>query len=90
MQFDVAFFMAVASAPRLKHRAPIGQVRRRVMPLMMGLTLLAPVATVMPPHSAVAAARTSAALAPQSFVAAAVARSGPAVVTLETQRTVAL
>ena len=88
MQFDVAFFMAVASAPRLKHRAPIGQVRRRVMPLMMGLTLLAPVATVMPPRSAVAAARTSAALAPQSFVAAAVARSGPAVVTLETQRTV--
>ena len=66
------------------------RLRRRVMPLVMGLSLLAPVELVMPQRNVHAAPPISAAagLNPQSFVAAAVARSGPAVVTLETQRTV--
>lgn len=47
---------------------------------------LALIPQVLPPAQAASAA--AAALTPQSFVASAVQRSGPAVVTLETQRTV--
>ncbi|QNI56496.1 serine endoprotease/ periplasmic [Synechococcus sp. BIOS-E4-1] len=82
--------MAVAPFISVKEPAPVTRVSRRVLPLMMGLSLVAPVGLVLPQRSVVAAAQVSASagLSAQSFVAAAVAKSGPAVVTLETQRTV--
>ena len=87
--FLIALFMAVAPTISLKNLAPVSRVRRRVLPLMMGLSLAAPAGLVLPQRSALAAPQVpaSAGLAAQSFVAAAVAKSGPAVVTLETQRT---
>ncbi|KZR83465.1 putative serine protease HhoA precursor [Synechococcus sp. MIT S9509] len=89
-QFVVALSMAVAPFISVKEPAPVTRVSRRVLPLMMGLSLVAPVGLVLPQRSVVAAAQVSASagLSAQSFVAAAVAKSGPAVVTLETQRTV--
>ena len=70
--------------------APVIRFRRKVMPLVIGLSLLAPAELLLQQNGAQAAPRlpASAGLKAQSFVAEAVARSGPAVVTLETQRTV--
>lgn len=64
-----------------------------VLPLLMGLTLLAPDVIALPGRDVLAEPRASVPPAsiervPRSFVAEAVARSGPAVVTLETSRTV--
>ena len=89
-KFDLALSMAVAPLSSVKKPAPVTCVSRRVLPLMMGLSFVAPVGLVLPQRSAIAAPQPSASagLASQSFVAAAVAKSGPAVVTLETQRTV--
>ena len=86
----IALSMAVAPTISVKKHAPVSRVRRRVLPLMMGLSLVAPAGLVVPQRSALAAPQVSASagLVAQSFVAAAVAKSGPAVVTLETQRTV--
>ena len=61
---------------------------RVVLPLLMGLTLLAPDVITLPGRQVLAAPRASVERVPRSFVAEAVARSGPAVVTLETSRTV--
>ena len=61
---------------------------RVVLPLLMGLTLLAPDVITLPGSQVLAAPRASVERVPRSFVAEAVARSGPAVVTLETSRTV--
>jgi|TARA_B100000073_G_scaffold327299_1_gene312859 S1-C subfamily serine protease len=82
--------MAVAPLKVSMEPAPFIRFRRQVMPLVMGLSLLAPAELVLQQHGAQAAPRVSASagLTAQSFVAEAVARSGPAVVTLETQRTV--
>lgn len=82
--------MAVAPLKVSMEPAPFIRFRRQVMPLVMGLSLLAPAELVLQPRGAQAAPRVSASagLTAQSFVAEAVARSGPAVVTLETQRTV--
>ena len=90
LKFDVALSMAVASLSSVKEPSPVTCVSRRVLPLMMGLSFVAPVGLVLPHRSAISAPlpSASAGLAAQSFVAAAVAKSGPAVVTLETQRTV--
>ena len=89
-KFVVALCMAVTAFTFDEKKAPVVRLRRQVLPLMMGLSLVAPAGLVLSPRGAWAApqASASAALAPQSFVAAAVAKSGPAVVTLETQRTV--
>ena len=82
--------MAVAPLKVSIKPAPLIRFRRQVIPLVMGLSLLAPAELVLQQHGAQAAPRVpaSAGLTAQSFVAKAVARSGPAVVTLETQRTV--
>jgi len=82
--------MAVAPLKVSMEPAPVIRFRRKVMPLVMGLSLLAPAELLLQQHGAQAAPRVpaSAGLKAQSFVAEAVARSGPAVVTLETQRTV--
>ena len=82
--------MAVAPLQVSIKPAPLIRFRRQVIPLVMGLSLLAPAELVLQQHGAQAAPRVpaSAGLTAQSFVAKAVARSGPAVVTLETQRTV--
>ena len=82
--------MALAPFACEMNPAPLIRLRHRALPLVMGLSLLAPAELVMPLRNAQAAQQVSAAagLKAQSFVAAAVARSGPAVVTLETQRTV--
>ena len=61
---------------------------RTVLPLVMGLTLLAPDVIALPGRNVLAAPSESVERMPRSFVAEAVARSGPAVVTLETSRTV--
>ena len=89
-KFVVALSMAVAPFISVKEPAPVARVSRRFLPLMMGLSLVAPVGLVLPQRNAVVAAQVSASagLSAQSFVAAAVAKSGPAVVTLETERTV--
>ena len=82
--------MAVAPLKVSMEPAPVIRFRRKVMPLVMGLSLLAPAELLLQQNGAQAAPRlpASAGLKAQSFVAEAVARSGPAVVTLETQRTV--
>ena len=82
--------MAVAPLKVSMEPAPVIRFRRKVMPLVMGLSLLAPAELLLQQRGAQAAPRVpaSAGLKAQSFVAEAVARSGPAVVTLETQRTV--
>ena len=82
--------MAVAPLKVSMEPAPVIRFRRKVMPLVIGLSLLAPAELLLQQHGAQAAPRVpaSAGLKAQSFVAEAVARSGPAVVTLETQRTV--
>ncbi len=82
--------MAVAPLKVSMEPAPVIRFRRKVMPLVMGLSLLAPAELLLQQNGAQAAPRVpaSAGLKAQSFVAEAVARSGPAVVTLETQRTV--
>ena len=61
---------------------------RAVLPLVMGLTLLSPDVMTLPGRGALAAQLAPSERVPRSFVAEAVARSGPAVVTLETSRTV--
>ena len=89
--FLITFSMAVAPTSSVKKLAPATRVHRRVLPLMMGLSLVAPVGLVLTQQRSARSAPqvlASAGLAAQSFVAAAVAKSGPAVVTLETQRTV--
>ena len=82
--------MAVAPLKVSMEPAPVIRFRCKVMPLVMGLSLLAPAELLLQQHGTQAAPRVpaSAGLKAQSFVAEAVARSGPAVVTLETQRTV--
>ena len=82
--------MAVAPLKVSMEPAPVIRFRRKVMPLVIGLSLLAPAELLLQQNGAQAAPRlpASAGLKAQSFVAEAVARSGPAVVTLETQRTV--
>jgi len=82
--------MAVAPLKVSMEPAPVIRFRRKVMPLVIGLSLLAPAELLLQQNGAQAAPRVpaSAGLKAQSFVAEAVARSGPAVVTLETQRTV--
>ncbi len=82
--------MALAPLACEMDPAPMIRLQRRVMPLVMGLSLVAPVELLSPQRNVHAAPPVSAPArqTKQSFVAAAVARSGPAVVTLETQRTV--
>ena len=82
--------MVVAPLKVSMEPAPVIRFRRKVMPLVIGLSLLAPAELLLQQNGAQAAPRlpASAGLKAQSFVAEAVARSGPAVVTLETQRTV--
>ena len=82
--------MALAPLACEMDPAPMIRLQRRVMPLVMGLSLVAPVELLSPQRNVHAAPSVSAPArqTKQSFVAAAVARSGPAVVTLETQRTV--
>jgi S1-C subfamily serine protease len=60
-------------------------VSNSLLPLVCAGALTFPGMLMQPPR---AFAATAPAVAPKSFVAQAVARSGPAVVTLETQRTV--
>ena len=82
--------MALAPLACEMDPAPMIRLQRRVMPLVMGLSLVAPVELLSLQRNVHAAPSVSAPArqTKQSFVAAAVARSGPAVVTLETQRTV--
>ena len=82
--------MALAPLACEMDPAPMIRLQRHVMPLVMGLSLAAPVELLSPQRNVHAAPPVSAPArqTKQSFVAAAVARSGPAVVTLETQRTV--
>ena len=61
-------------------------VSNSLLPLVCAGALTFPGMLMQPPRAF--AADTAPAVAPKSFVAQAVARSGPAVVTLETQRTV--
>ena len=82
--------MAVAPFVSDMKSAPVMHVRRRFLPLIVGLSLIGPAELAMPLRGghASAALAASSGLTARSFVAAAVARSGSAVVTLETQRTV--
>ena len=62
--------------------------QRGLLPLVVTASLLSPLISPWGGEPAKAVPTPPSALSPQSFVASAVARSGPAVVTLETQRTV--
>lgn len=78
--------MAVHSSLRMSARCVSD--RRGLLSLMVAASLFAPLALPWMPRAAKASPAAASALTSQSFVAGAVARSGPAVVTLETQRTV--
>ena len=84
----VESFMAVAVPSALRMTGHRVCHQRGLLPLVVTASLLSPLISPWGGKPAQAVPTPPSALSPQSFVASAVARSGPAVVTLETQRTV--
>ena len=84
----VESFMAVTVPSALRITGHRVCHQRGLLPLVVTASLLSPLISPWGGEPAKAVPTPPSALSPQSFVASAVARSGPAVVTLETQRTV--
>ena len=85
---DTVSFMDVVVPSALRISGHRVRHQRGLLPLLVTASLLSPLPVPWVGQPARAVPTPPSALSPQSFVASAVARSGPAVVTLETQRTV--